>query len=280
MFLVFGLGVLELDGRPASVAVALLTSRILQLVLAVRMFRYLMPKRLAIQTKLSDAWRVIRSSAPFGAEVGVASVYVNADTLLVTHFLGFAATGVYQAAARFFQGACQLAPVFASLLLPQLARMIAAGQEINSVARRLFAAMVLTAAGGAAAFVLGAGFLENVFLDASLDEAAAVLPWFGVLLILRFAAAALGIVVTALNGQLVRVRASLFSLFVMIGASVPLMALLGVKGMVMASILSNAVLGVWFLVWVSRRGVAIVAWYAMAAFGAALLAAYVWAVGS
>jgi O-antigen/teichoic acid export membrane protein len=253
--LVFGLGALQWDGRPAVVAASLVLARLVQLALTRRSFVRVLPQKLPIDLRPRVVWPVVRTSAPFGAEVAVAAVYVNADTLLVTHVLGYAATGVYQAAARFYQGACQLPPVFASLFLPRLARQRDDPSAMARDANRLMTAMLVTGVLCFAAFLALPGFISWLLQDPSLTAAASLLPWFGVLVLARFSASAVGIVVTALDGQVARVWALGASLLVMGLLAMPMMASHGTLGMVLTGIASHVVLAVLFMAWVRRRGV-------------------------
>jgi O-antigen/teichoic acid export membrane protein len=250
-----GVGVLYWTGSAVQVACTLMGARAFQLLLAAKRFGRLLPETIRPDLNARSAGGVIRRSLPFGAEVATAAIYVNADTLLVTHVLGYAANGVYQAAARFYQGACQLPPIFSSLFLPRMARDQTNAAAFSVHVNKLYIVMILAGLLCMAAFFVLPYFIPYIYTDPSLEEASKLLPWFGLLLCIRFIAAAQGISLTVLNGQTTRVLLLLMTMIVMLATAIPLLRSVGVSGMVIACIIAHVLLSCSFWYWTEARGV-------------------------
>ncbi len=250
-----GVAVLYRSGSTILVACTLLAARVCQLLLAARRFGRLLPDTVRPDLKMRSVGAVIRRSVPFGAEVATAAIYVNADTLLVTHILGYTANGVYQAAARFYQGACQLPPIIASLFIPRMARDKNSAPVFSAHIKRLYAVMILAGVFCLVVFIALPHFIGHIYTDPSLEGASELLPWFGLLLCIRFIAAGQGISLTVLNGQVIRVMLLLITMIAMFVIATPLLRSVGASGMIIACIISHLLLSISFWHWTAVRHV-------------------------
>jgi O-antigen/teichoic acid export membrane protein len=101
---------------------------------------------------------------------------------------------------RLFLGASQAASVLGNVAIPKLSSMRAQGLDTSKEARRAQLAFVLVgAAGGAAMAALPTSLIKNVLGDEYADLAK-LLPWFGVLFMVRLSVSASGVLLTV-NGQ-------------------------------------------------------------------------------
>lgn len=246
--LLFVLAVAALYGGGgfAGVALAMVMARVAQWWLAHQVYRRHVGPAEPLQLQWRAVWPVVRGSAPYGVDGAVAQIFSNIDTILISHVLGHAATGLYQAGARFYQGACMLAPIFGSLYLPRLSRATAPGFDDKSVFnlhfRQLSIGLLVSGLLLSLGFVFSDKYIGIIFGSGEFDQLRTLLPWFGVLLLLRFGASIYGTVLTALGGQRVRVFIYLLALLSLIPAALLLMPRFGVTGMVLAVIVAHLVL--------------------------------------
>lgn len=242
--------------RMAFVCLAFIAARFFNFLLAVRAYRLIVSPTITLVMNLKQALGTMKKSLAYGIDVAVGTAFANVDGILVSNVLGFAANGVYQAAARFYQGACLLPPLFASLFLPKISRAISMRQTADAqhLIRRLYVSMILLGLLIMAAFTLSGPVIDLIYHDESLSKAAALMPLFGILIFIRFIAAAQGIMVTALNGQAVRVALFVIALAVLVSAGFPLLKLQGLQGIILASTIAYIVLSTSFWIWVDTKG--------------------------
>lgn len=247
-----GLAALYANGGFVGVAVAWLGARLLHVLITWTEYRCHVPERLALELRAGAVIPVIRRGAAYGIDGAVATVFMNIDTILISHMLGSVATGIYQAGVRFYQGACLIAPIFGSLYLPRLAR---AGDDKNAFGlhfRQLSQGLMVSGLLLALGFVFSQPYIGLIFKGADFAQLNALLPWFGVLLFTRYVASVYGTVLTALGGQTMRVVIYLISLLAMVSSAVLLMRVYGVVGMILAVTLAHAVLIAGLGIWISR----------------------------
>lgn len=255
----FGVAMLAVYFWPEQflpVSIVFFLARCIHLGLAVRQYRQSISTSMQVSIHFGRAVAVIRQNVAYGLDVAVGTAFANVDGLLVTHFLGYAANGIYQGAARFYQGASLLPPLFASLFLPRLARAI--DQDKPDMVSRLTVMMYTS--------MLALGFLILIFFwfsgsllhfiynDSQLNEAATLMPVFGVLVLVRFLAASQGITVTVLSGQKIRGMLFLGSLLLLIILGAWLLPVYGVAGIVIAASLSYLSLSFSFWFWIQKQG--------------------------
>lgn len=255
IYLAGALGALYLGGNLVVVAAAFAAGRLIHLIIAASDYRRHMPQWIAPDLRLTQVVPVVWRGGAYGLNVALGTVMINLDSVLIAHTLGFAATGEYQAAARFYQGAALLPPIFAGVFLPSMARAGKDISEVNRLAAKVNLAMLVAGIGVAACFVFGPYWYTWIYSDPSLASVGEVLPWFGGLALVAYVASAQGISVTALGGQSMRAAMLVAALVMMLVSAGPLMAQFGVAGMVIALTLAYALLSISFWIWNSRQGI-------------------------
>lgn len=254
-YFVFAVIALAVDSGASGVALAMTLGRLGHLVLAFLSYRRLVPFGSSIQLSPRKAWYVIRDGMAYGMDVGVATAFVYLDAVLLGIVLNFESVGVYQAGARFYQGAALLPPIFAGVFLPRLARAVGDRAIFESLVRKLYWSSGVTAVLIAIGFSLSVFGVHLIYPDPSLALVGVLMPWFGLLVLIRFIAASQGITVTALGGQMVRAKLFLVALLIMVITSIPLMESHGPKGMIFAMCIAYLILSAGFWVWTERKGV-------------------------
>ena len=274
-----GLAALYAGGGFLGVSVAWMCARLLHMLITWKEYRRHVPERLRLELHAREVIPVIRRGAAYGVDGMVATVFMNIDTILISHMLGSAATGLYQAGVRFYQGACLIPPIFGSLYLPRLARAVEDknifGHHFRQLSRGLMVSGLLFTLG----FVFSEFYIGFVFKEADFSSLETLLPWFGVLLFTRYIASIYGTVLTALGGQSMRVVIYMISLLTMIVFALMLMPVYGVVGMIFAVTIANVVLVAGLGWWISRYRLRIHAIWLASVIAAALFGFVYWKTG-
>jgi len=240
---------------PLGVAGGFLVARAVHLWLAKRIFEHKLDTALPVSLDYRRAAATITDSVAYGADVAVGAAFTNLDTVLIARTLGAEGVAIYQAAARFYQGACLLPPIFASLYLPKLAKYQHTDKpQYTSSYRQL--AFLLLAAGvlGCIVFAYGAPVLALIYQQTHLQESLKLLPWLGLLVLSRYISSIYGIAITALGGQKSRAAIYMSALAIMVVLAPVLMHTMGLAGMVLAYIAANWFLALAFSWWSIRHG--------------------------
>lgn len=255
VYFVLVLAALYANTGTLGVAAAFVLGRLIHLSITVLIYRRHIMERQPVDYQPSAAWPVICGGAAYGLNVAAATAFVNLDTVLISHVLGFESAGTYQAAARFYQGAALIPPMFASIFLPKIARASESPDQISALTKTLYWLMLGTGFALAGGFVVASYGFHWIYPDPSLKVVGQLLPWFGLLVLMQFIASAQGITVTALGGQLSRSLMVIGALALMVLAATPLMRIFGVTGMIFALCISYGFLSFSFGTWSERRGI-------------------------
>ncbi len=253
----FGLvmGLLALDCGVVDVAIGFLASRLLFLLLAIRTFIRIVPAGCIKSTAtVSCGIKKLISGLPFAAETGFTNFQSQADTLIVQHFLGAGAVGIYQAGLRLMQGANTFAQVLSNVYLPPMAKNAANGRELKILADRLFIQMLMLGVAALLIFGFGANSITHLLYGNRYNDLVPIMPWFGLLLLVRYIAASHGVTLSAVGLQSSRVIAISISLLALIVASSFLIPHFGLLGMLYASITAVVCLSIFYALTLARRG--------------------------
>lgn len=204
---------------------------------------------------VGTALQCIRSTKPYALDFGLQSLLGQVDSVVLNHFVGTAAVGIYQAGMRLFNGGAQAAAVLSSVFLPRAAAA-AEVQDAGRSLRRESSRVQWAFVGFGLLFGLAlCGLAEPVvglLFGAQYLGLVDVLPWFGLLFFVRFFASSWGVLLTSAGAQ--RFRAAVNAMhWVIIGAlSLVLVPRLGVIGWLVCLIVGNALLAAAY-VWRGRQ---------------------------
>ena len=232
-----------------DIAVAFMVSRGTYLILSMVSFKSVFSgvgSTLIEVGGLSDAMHQIRRSLMYAADAALVTVRSYADVFLISTFLGVGPLGLYQAGMNLVRAVENVGPIIANVFLPKLAGLLNKPHEFALYERKLL--WLLLGCGLACSGVLF--FLSERFLAAIFGEryasAFGLFPYFGLYLLARFVAMALGVLLTARGYQASRALAGLVSLGVLALCSWGLMPQLGVTAIAVANVLSALMLVAWF----------------------------------
>ena len=256
-FIHFGgvLLLLSLNYGVIAVALVFLFSRLLFVALTLRTyFRIAPPASNPSARFVTNAVRNLREGLPFAAEAGFTNFQSQADTLIVHHFLGPVAVGIYQSGLRLMQGANTFAQVLSNVYLPSMASKMQDKVALKAIVNRLFLQLLALGALSFAVFSLGAPYITNTLYGSKFQELTPLLPWFGVLLLVRYIVACHGITLSAVGLQSARVAAIALALLALFTSSYFLVPRFELLGMLFASVIAIVCLYFVYAATLLRKG--------------------------
>ena len=140
----------------------------------------------------------------YAMDYALQSLFGQIDSVVLNHFLGPMAVGLYQAGMRIFQVGAQAASVFSNVFLPRAAKIYSSGSGFGSESNRIQVIFISTGVLFGIVIASCAEILVSLLLGPSYTAVVELLPLFGLLFFLRFSAAAWGIVLTASGHQTYR----------------------------------------------------------------------------
>lgn len=233
---------------PLHCAVGFMLSRMLGLVVTAHAARKAY-QRIPLAT-LRAAWQCLRAALAYAIEFALTTANTQLDSVLIQSQLGVRAVGVYQAGMKLVQGVSRIAPIMALYLLPRLTRRVqAGGMEQAVLTMGVFGGIGLLSGG---VLALGADPIVNMLFGPRFAELAALLPWFGLLLALRFIETGAGLVLVAADLQRRKVWLVALQLLVLLGGGVWALSQWGLLGWLWAAIGSTLLL-LMLYVWLWRQ---------------------------
>lgn len=193
-------------------------------------------------TTLKLPWKKI---IPFGIDSAITNFSSGLDSILMQKLSGTAGVGLYQAGVRLAQGALTFAPVIAGVFLPRLAGLkqphINKSFTENPASQLRLCMSGIGFLGGATFVLLGPWIVLTLYGHAYLGLAA-MMPWFGIAVQLRYVAAGVGVALSAAGAQWMRLSSNIAFVITLAGASVLLAPSLGLVAVAAALALANFVM--------------------------------------
>ncbi len=149
------------------------------------------------RSSVTRAFASMKVAWAYAAELGLFTVYSQIDSLMINSMLGPAAVGLYQAGMKLVQGACRIAPVLAQVLLPELARSHANDHDVRKQALKTIAIFAGIGLGGGLIMTVGAKPLTAMLFGKAFADLAPLLPWFGLMLFIKFTETGVGLILVA-----------------------------------------------------------------------------------
>ncbi len=150
---------------------------------------------------LRQGLALLRRASSYAIDAWNQGIFGQVDSLVLNHYLGPTAVGLYQAGMRLFQGGIQASRVLSQVFLPRVAAASSRPDVLRMEVGRLQAFYLLTGFVGGLILVVFSRPLVGLLFGPDYAELIAVLPLFGALYFLRMAAAAWGILLTAIGMQ-------------------------------------------------------------------------------
>jgi O-antigen/teichoic acid export membrane protein len=118
-----------------------------------------------------------RDALPFGIVVFLMAMHYRLDGFLLERLKGPAESGLYAAAYRLLDAGNMVGYLFASFLLPYLARQWSDSKEINTVVHNTRHALILYSIFITSAVIFLSGWLGKLIYEDKIDNIAVILAW-------------------------------------------------------------------------------------------------------
>jgi len=234
---------LELGASPVVVAACFVLSRVCYLLLSLSAYRRLVGRIDWTSFDPRSGLVMLREGLPYGVFVAMGTLYFQIDTLLVQHFLGPRGVGLFQAGVRLLMGALILPDVVCNVYLPAIANVV--GHSADETARlgtRMTRQLLMFGVAGLITFWLGAQEIVGVLYGRDYEAVVTLLPAFGLVLLLRFVASSYGLLLTVGDRQVTRTIVVSGAFLVSLVVNVLLIPRYGLRGAVLASVVTHAFL--------------------------------------
>ena len=184
----------------------------------------------------------LRAVRLFAADHGLQSLFGQIDSIVLAHYFGPAAVSIYQAGMRLFLGGAQSASVLANVVIPRLSELLSHNQSTRSEADRSQAAFIGVGIAGGFLLALLPSPIITFLLGREFESLHSILPWFGLLFIVRLTGYAWGVLLTVHGLQSVRVVLTTFHWGVVATVAALTLPGEGLHGWLLSLVVGNATL--------------------------------------
>jgi O-antigen/teichoic acid export membrane protein len=202
--------------------------------------------KITINRKILDViqiFEVLKKGFPYAMLMSTSLMFLSVDTFIVKLVQGSEAVGIYQSGIRFIFAALIISDTLMAVYLPVLSgSAVSDNKTFENRAKQLIRISIVVALPIAMILIM----LPSVIVDMTLGDAytrtAELLPYFGIILILRFLTISYGTLLTAMGLQKRRTIAVVVSLTIFAVAAFTLISTNGLVGVALASLLAHVVL--------------------------------------
>ncbi|MDC6166642.1 oligosaccharide flippase family protein [Paucibacter sp. XJ19-41] len=196
---------------------------------------------------LAKAWTCVMRTKSYAIDFSLQSLIGQIDSVVLNHFIGPVAVGLYQAGMRLFNGGAQAAGILANVFLPRAAATSGDKQRFRAESGRIQWAFVSVGLAFGLALALLAEPLVALLFGADYAPLAAVLPWFGLLFFVRFFAASWGVLLTSAGQQNYRAAINVVQWLVVAALSWVAVPQYGMVGWLACLTIGNALLALAYI---------------------------------
>lgn len=185
----------------------------------------------------------LRKAISYAIDFGFQSMFGQIDSVVLNHFIGPVAVGLFQAGMRVFQGGSTAVHVLANVFLPRAAAKEKCAAAFGTESMRIQIAFLSFGAVFGITLAIFSDLIVQVLFGSAYGELVRLFPLFGLLFFVRLAAAAWGVVLTAAGEQRFRTIATVIHWLLIAGVAPVLIPSMGIAGWLASVILGNALLG-------------------------------------
>lgn len=233
-----------------SAATAIVTARLVTAILfLLAVIRYL-PGNLTLSPRRGVEF--LKKARAYALDFGLQGLFGQVDNVIIGLLLGASSVGIFQAGMKLTMGLLQVAPIFSNVFLPKLSSKGLVSGEFKAELKRVQIAFISVGGVSAGAmWLFSREIVERTFgiQYASLE---AILPWFGLLFVIRMIAAGWGLALTAVGLQGSRVAVGIVNWIIAIGLAVILLPRFGVIGWLYSLLIANIFVAVSYVIIFSR----------------------------
>lgn len=185
----------------------------------------------------------LRDATKYAVDFGFQSLFGQIDSIVLHHFVGPVAVGLHQAGMRVLMGGLTAAQVMANVFLPKAAARSGDIAGFGAVSTKMqYAYLTIGVVFGMFLAIFAEQIVDVLFGD-QYKPLVALFPLFGLLFFVRFAAAAWGVILTALGEQAYRTKATIGHWLIIAALAPFIVAEYGNAGWLLALIFGNLILG-------------------------------------
>ncbi len=203
---------------------------------------------LVLETRLRPEWayeslmRTLKVGFPFAVHVTVGTLGMYIETIMVQHYLGASAVGLYQAGMRVLFGALLVADSLNNVYLEALARVHRHGAELERLGTRMTRHLLALGVLALLCTLGGSEWIVRILYGHRYDELIPILPLFGLLVLVRYGGTPYGTILTLADKQFVRAIAVIGMVILGVAINMMLIPLFGLVGAICAAICSHVAL--------------------------------------
>lgn len=197
-------------GSPTEVAWVIVAARSVYLLVAYLGLRRVAPALATETPSRAGVKTTFKRIVPYGLDGLLTTAWSQLDVVLVRALYGAHGAGLYAAGQKLVQGACALAPVVGNVVVPKLSRLARIrSAQLNQTARRTSLLLIGVGAFFSLPLLLLPEALASSLFGAAYRDLGTMFRLFGIVLFLRYASAAFGVLVTSAGLQGRRVVAQI-----------------------------------------------------------------------
>ena len=193
-------------GTIESVAWAMLMGRIIYLFSAFYSSKTLIGFKSVAFMQIQSPLKMMRKIWPYGVDGILSTVWSQLDVVIVRSLYGAHVVGLYSAGQKIVQGAAAIAPVVGNVMIPKLAKL--SNGPLDELKVNVYVTSALMWGIGIALslpLMLFPEQLADLLYGEAYNELAQLFPFFGAILLMRYAAGGSGAITTAVGLQKKRV---------------------------------------------------------------------------
>lgn len=184
----------------------------------------------------------LRNGFPFAVHITVGTVAVHVETLMIQHYMGASAVGLYQAGMRILLAALLVADALNNVYLNALAALRHDGTALNRLGTRMTRHLLTLGVLAFLCTVGGGDWIVRLLYSHQYDALIPLLPLFGLLMLIRYGGTSYGVLLTLADKQAVRAAAVMCMVFLDVAINVALIPRFGLAGAITSAILSHVAL--------------------------------------
>jgi len=225
-----------------SIAFILLFSRLIGLLFLSLKFKFHFNEK-KINKSLKFNFSTINKNWKYSIHMILGSVFISSDILIMKNILGYNGIAIYSAGVKILMSLLMIGEVVNTSFIPKLSEYYNSSNQLFKInAKRLFFIIsILSIICSAGIFLVGKFIITLVFGD-KYYELIPLLPYFSILVIVRFMAIFFGTIVTLFEKQKYRAYTVIFIIPIHFFLNTHLQEKMGISGALISMLISFSII--------------------------------------
>lgn len=238
---------------PTKAAFGLLISRAVFCILSWHEYRSIVTNVKFIVPPLKIIFSDFRIGFPFAVHVILGTLYFQVDTIIVQHFLGAESVGVYQAGLRILIAGLILTDVLSNVYLTRMAGDRYDKGALVRLSTRMTRHCLAIGVIGFVCMSNGSEWIVTLLYGDEYRLTGKLLPFFGLVLMLRYFGASYGLLLTVADRQIVRMIGVAMAFIISVTLNIILIPMFSLYGALITSIITHIFLTIIYVVFAWRQ---------------------------